>query len=1402
MGIDVLGPVRVETASLHPRERSLLAALVVRDGMPLSADEIAEVLWGTRDRPATWSKQVAQAVSRLRKALGVDRIVTTISGYHLDIDPDEVDARRFETLIAHARALHSDGEPSRAADAYRRALALWRGHPYDDIRDWPEAGAAGADLASLRTVAQEGLLRARIDIGDAIGAIPEAERLVRDEPLREARWTLLALALYRAGRQADALAVLRSARARLADELGVDAGREVTDLEQAILQHDPQLDVAGAAARASAECPYRGLGTYREDDAGVFFGREDEVAAASRRLDDWGLLVVTGASGCGKSSLVRAGLVPSLRRRGRRVRVLGPGAGLLDAVREASASSAVTDVVVVDQFEEVLGSAEGGGPEVAELLAAMVRDGRKVVVTVRSDFLDACAADPSLGPLLGESVLVVSPLDDADVRRVIEEPAAHAGLRLEPGLVELLLRDAADTAGVLPHLSHALTETWLRREGDVLTVAGYEATGGIAGAIAQSADQLYRGLDPDDQALCRATLLRMIAFAPDGMAVRRRLVVSLLRSDPAHARLFDELIRARLVSVEGESVVLAHESITRAWPRFRAWLRDGAEDLAVLGSLEAGAGIWDEGGRSDDDLVRGARLQAMLEVRDRVDPSLTEVEQEFLETAAMREKDERAALAEAAATERRHNRRLRFAIGGVAAMLVAALVAGGFAVRSAVTEAEATENARIDALVNQSAALQDTNPVIAALLAAELHARWPDDPRAAGALLGLLGSRAGAVDNFFVPGTELRVGSALIPGTTTAFVVRDIRYPEVRDLDTGELVRAFDIELPEAEGQTRPFVRVSDDGRIAMAAHSYAVGTNRGPLEDWGYWFAAIDLDEGTLIGDPVHIEMWADNYTLSRFGDHAAYFYTLGDLVVLDVASGEYRTRKLLDIEDPDFMMGAVGFAADDTMYVGTAEGILFTIDPESLETLREVEAPGLSMNTEVIVLSDGGVVGSGYGGIVAMAPDGEIQWHHEFEESFAWDCRFITVAEDTGKIYCGNQSTGVVEERELATGEPTGRRLEYALGAPGELALLNESDLALFSAVSPSIGRWHMDGAIAASPLLAPAEELGPGFDPTGRYFVTMPDDTSAFGEVEFTVWEAESGTERLTVNAEAVYWIAPGRLRTVSADKTNTYIDVETGDRMPAPAGEHDVDRAPEDYLWSEVFPGRNGDVFYEGDCCIGLVRTLDVQTGEPTGVDYEVSGTPITITATGDGETLIVAAHDDDSSGFELSVFDVQTGELIAERTGLDYPTIAVTSDDRILSAGDGTLVVSDLELERTAVLPGPEDSVRKITVSDDDQLALAASDEGSFSLYDLTTGKLLGAPISARAGWQFPPAALHPSGDWMLINSPRGVVRWDVDPDGWADRACRIAGRNLTEVEWNTYLAEVGEWRETCAFPTE
>jgi hypothetical protein len=437
--------------------------------------------------------------------------------------------------------------------------------------------------------------------------------------------------------------------------------------------------------------PFRGLAQYEPEHAPYFSGRDEmvrDLVALTSRMG--GPIVVVGASGSGKSSLVRAGLIPALGRDHPAVlftpgsdplRQLGaalapgletsadtvrdrlladPGAAP-GIIRAAALGVRGRPLIVVDQFEEVF--AGGGDPSecarFVEALVAAARSAAIVVLCLRADFYPAALAMPALVPVLQGAQLVVGPMDEAQLRRAITEPARVANLTFEPGLVELLLRELAPTdrygaahdPGALPLLSHALLSTWEASRARTLTVEHYRAAGGIRGAVAKTADDAYRGLPtPEHRELARRMFLRLVRSEDHLTRTRRRVPLAELLhgEEPAAWDVLDRFVAARLVTADAEAVEIAHEVLVWAWPQLRVWLEVDAGWREQHRRLALAASVWHHTGRDDGGLLRGTQLAVAAEwLAKGRGVELEAVEREFVD-ASLRQAGEEVVTARVA----------------------------------------------------------------------------------------------------------------------------------------------------------------------------------------------------------------------------------------------------------------------------------------------------------------------------------------------------------------------------------------------------------------------------------------------------------------------------------------------------------------------------------------------------------------------------------------------------------------------------------------------------------------------------------------------------------------------------------------------------------------------------------
>ncbi len=415
------------------------------------------------------------------------------------------------------------------------------------------------------------------------------------------------------------------------------------------------------------ECPYRGLLAFEADDRRFFFGREDVVAEILDRLAPGRLLAVVGASGSGKSSVLRAGVVAAVRS--------GEVAGLRHASLYTPGAEPSLDVaddpdrlVVVDQFEELFTVCDDADRRRA-FIDGLLRLRCAVAIGVRADIYGRLSGHGELARAVAGNQVLLGAMAADELERAITEPARLAGLKLEPGLVELVLRDVAAEPGALPLLSHALRATWERRDGRALTVEGYRESGGVASAIARTADAVVDALPEAQRQLARGVFLRMTELGEGIADTRRRVPVDELVPEgvpPASVHeLLQRLADARLVTLDEGSAEVAHEALIREWPRLRRWLDEDRTGMRVHRELGHAARLWDAGGRETTDLYRGARLAAAVELG----AELNATERAFLDAStdeADRERREQS----------RANRRLRALLAAAVLLLVFAVTAG------------------------------------------------------------------------------------------------------------------------------------------------------------------------------------------------------------------------------------------------------------------------------------------------------------------------------------------------------------------------------------------------------------------------------------------------------------------------------------------------------------------------------------------------------------------------------------------------------------------------------------------------------------------------------------------------------------------------------------------------------
>jgi WD40 repeat protein/DNA-binding SARP family transcriptional activator len=1669
------------------KPRGVLAMLALRANRTVAADELIDGLWADHP-PTSAAKNLQSYVSQLRKALASDgagaSIVTRGRGYELRVAEEAVDALRFENLVEEAARQPTGAGANGLAGA---ALELWRGAPLADVASEPFAAPEIGRLEELHMRAIELAIDAELAAGRHAEVVARLEALIAEEPLRERLHAQRMLALYRDGRQSEALEAYHEARAALIEQIGVEPGPELKRLQEQILAQDPALkapppivelpvqleggspllagrereldwlrrrwararegrivcvvvwgpagigktrlvgelatevqqegaavlyagggEVAEAAlatvaeagaghrptllvfdyaddappsvleaaaalarepegrplmvcvlhhddqgppafsgllksgvaerlrldplnedataeiaalyapaegvamplqtlivesagvplrihraadewARAEAAerlvtragramserpglrttetelaesvvdlqlvrerrafyvpdappgpserliCPYRGLAPFDAAHAEYFFGRERLVAELVARVVGSTLLAVVGPSGSGKSSAVRAGLLPALAggvvpgSEGSRQAVMRPGErplaelsrSLARAVPEVGHEGAapwISDVLdrlpdgerltlCVDQFEEAFVACRDQAERQA-FFDSLVEgagdpDERLVIVlAIRGDFYVRCAAHAELSTLVSANQILVGPMRRDELRRAIELPARRAGLRVEPRLVSALVGDVAEEPGGLPLLSAALVELWQRRDGRTLRYAVYERSGGVSGAVARLAEDAYQRLSPAERLRARPMLLRL-AGADDEQAegfVRRRVPLDELElsRDEDAARAVAVLTESRLLTVDEGAAEVAHEALLREWPRLRDWLAEDAEGRHLHQHLIGAAGEWRDSGRDPAELYRGARLASALDWAADHDPELNQLERSFLD-------ESRSASERQAERQRRTNRRLRTLLAGVGVLLAAAVVAGVIAIserkgaRSAATVADAERlgaqalsEERLDRalrIASAGVALDDSVATRSSLLSTLLRS-----PAAIGVLSpGGQGLKALALSP---DGGTLAVsdrdGTVTLFDTETQEVVGDHQAPGTAyaiAFDPQGDSLALAAETPPSEASSATGTLEILDAATGRVRGSTPLGRHpAGASHGFANLGVVIYAPDGRSLLVPYSRARWTGAST--QYGP--SFF-----LRRYDARRGTPLGKPVrVAPQTPD----TVPLMSPDGRLLVTADRTTYAIDAETLRVIRrypdsDVQALSPDGRTAAISATDGGL------GLLDLA-SGRVRTLTRRQEqpleatAFSPDGRTLSTAEDDGSVILWDVEKGIRTETleghaAAATGHafsPDGRTL-YTAGDDGRVIV------------------WD----VAGDRRLGRPFPRGLG----GAAFALSPDGrTLAVARVDGRVELIDAETLRRTASFDAFpgrsavavdYSADGGRLAVAGQGGGVGVWDVESGEQLGAllraPRGPQG--RGP---LGVDTVNPRTVSAlaFGQGDLLAaaeegGAVRIWDVGRRELLRSPLRLSASVLGLALSPDGSQLAIPFGADSNEGPNgVEILDVGSGERVARLSpGGEVGSVAFSPDGSLLAGGEvdgGALLWATDDWRRVGrPLALRAASTLEVGFSPDGHTLATSHSDGSAALWDVASQEPIGPRLpatTAEPGSSAVMARFTPDGARLFVVSDAGgAIRWEVDPAAWRRQACRLMGGNLTPKEWEEIAAE-------------
>ncbi|KGN33001.1 hypothetical protein N802_15525 [Knoellia sinensis KCTC 19936] len=1058
--------------------------------------------------------------------------------------------------------------------------------------------------------------------------------------------------------------------------------------------------------------------------------------------------------------------------------VITPGTNPVDALDAIRMPR--LDVLVVDQCEEVL-ALDPDSSARAEFFDRLVefggRNKKLLVISMRADRLGELSTHPEFARVVESGLYLLGPMTELELRHAIEGPAAQAGLRLEPGLVDLLVREVAGEPAALPLLSHVLRQTWRHREGATLTVQGYAATGGVRAAVSQTAEGLFRKLTPDRQTIVRELMLRLVSPDEGGDPVRTRVPRRVVTGDQTHAELVEQLVAARLLASDGDTVEIAHESLALAWPRLRSWLDEDIEGLRTMRHLSVAATSWDELGRPDSELYRGVREARAREWRARANPTLTVEEQGFLEASAGLADREEKATEEQVRRERRLNQRLRLGLAATAGLLAVAVILGTLAKTSAdradTEAAAAAAQARTADARRLGAEAMRTEDHDRSLLLAAAGVTLDDSVETRNYLLDTLGRAPSLLASSRAPG--ITFGLAVNP--RTGLVATNTSGQDVRFLEGGSL-----------EPATQP-----EEGTRAIGLVASPDGTR----------FAAVG--ELTLVRDgmlPAIVLLNADGTrSPTQLGGTPEGFHTFQELhfspngrwlstTLRPYAQGEEAERTLVwDLRSPTRPVATLTLENPGSPIVSLDGRLLYT---KGGDRLQVTDLPSGSVR-RTITTDDLAV--RELGDSMAASPDGTMLALTAGDEVVVLDAASLTPkAYLPGLGWASGVGFSPDSTRLAASGD---RLIVWDVSGPEPTELLVQDSFSEHPRFSPDGNTVYTAnrGLLQAWDLTGQRRFLTDrtGFDPgLGQPVVRWTRDLTKVGYASigptFRVRDMSAGSmsEEVKIDMEQrnmvdLTWHPDGSILNVtSGDPTVRIWDAATGKELARHPLGGGIEGAAFGWFTDD------GKRLLIGTTT-GRLHVLDARTLKPL-------REPIQVYEPEGGEPRTLGGFMPNANGH--SVF---TSDRIVDTVAgavREYPDLGAEFKD-VFPSPDGTRLFVDaleagtglLNLESMTWISRPNPAQARMVgwqgaFTDDGSLFTSVGDDGHAHVWDGRTGALLASMPMDSTG---DPAFTKDKRSLVVAADSGSVLTWNLDPTTWRAAACRLAGRDLTQEEWRTYL---------------
>ena len=1197
-------------------------------------------------------------------------------------------------------------------------------------------------------------------------------------------------------------------------------------------------------------CPYQGLFAFHEENAQLFFGREIFIDQLVNMVQQKPIIMVTGPSGSGKSSVVYAGLVPYLRQSGGwKIVALRPGLEPIQALAATLSPLLVTDMtetersqknyqlaeemlcqhislfelvtqilqdnhagqqmlLVIDQFEELytLCSDENIRRHFLDMIvdatsAPVFQRKFYVVLTLRVDFLGQVLSHRAFADRLYQADIKLGPMNRSELKRAIENPATQQGVTFEDGLIERILNDVGNEPGTLPLLQFALTQLWSAQHESQLTHQAYEEINGVTGALARYADHIYEALDTFSQAQARRILMRLVRPGESTEDTRRLAYRSEL--DEVDWQLAQQLVDARLM-VSGstpdgqETVEVVHEALIGKWQKLQDWIIEDRAFHTWQDRLWTAMRQWEASDRDDGALLRGVLLVEAESWFSERQINLSQLEQNYIQASiALRKQHESQELN----AQQNRERSRRFIIISLTMGLAVALFLALFSL----SQWQHARDQQLIALSNQLAAqaLSHTESQeydLAQLLSLESY-RLVDSLESRSALMvSLLRSPYRNILRHY----KYPVMATALSSDSRLLVTLEINGTiELTDAKTGQTISQI---MYENLGKTNTIALSPNNQMVAS-------GDSTGRIILWDVSNPnepkiMRNIEQPAGVGKVVFSP---DSETLAGGGVDGRIFLWNVDTGQL---KGDPLSKHTGDVRSLAFSPNGHWLASGSINDAWATMDEIVMLWDLSEPAPQRYQLVGLTNDVyDVVFSSDGRLVAASSTNGAIMLWNAETQhplnepfYHSSNEQSASVALPEIKIAlsPDQQTLASGGVD-GEIILWDLDTGKPQREPLPTHAGSINDLAFSQDGHTLVSANNDGAVILWAIDLQLGESLPRLDQRIWSLAFNPVA---IDQPQLISGGEDGTIIFWDITSGQsvgQQIMGHSEHVNSVAVspiGRiLASGSDDQTVRLWDISTGDLLTAPLLGHT------DNVLNVAF-NPNGQILAStsrDDTIILWDMSTFQPIGEPlTGHTDDVLEAAFSF----DGKILASASWDG-----SIILWDVGTqkaiGKPLTEHEGAVVSVAASPIEPILASAGrDGKIILWDISTGQSVKTLFQESpgTVWRVTFSPDGKTLASAGcaqltargncEHGEIRLWDVATGRQMGQSFVGHqdVAWAI---TFSPDGKKLASGGRDGaIIVWDLDLDSWIKQACDIANRNFTEAEWQQYLGDEA-YHETC-----